>query len=185
MPCLFAWFHEPFPNHAAAHTEPHNQLIPCPVYGLPARLKENIHIVLLLNSQRHGIKLGFTQALNTNKQFRCRECWGSIKMLWKIEGGLSFEVISNYVLIFLKIKNMWCKKIITADPYKMRDWNLILPTHTPEVNRFINNFNIFQGNTKVDKHRWGKQIQRDRSFYNALCSWFLHLNISTQRNLSL
>lgn len=174
----FPTMQQPVPNPII------NQLISLHAYGLPVRLK-NIHIVLLLNSQTHGTKLGSTQALNTNKQFRCRGHWGSIKMLWKNRRGrLSFEVISDCVLIFLKIKNMWYKKI-TADPYKMRAWNIILPTHTPEVNRLINNFNIFKGNTKVDQHRWGRQIQRDGSFHNALCFWFLHLSISTQRNLSL
>lgn len=52
----------------------------------------------------------------------------------------------------------------------MRERGLILPTHTPEVNRFINNVKICKGNMKVNKHRWEKQVHRARSFYNALCT---------------
>lgn len=39
------------------------------------------------------------------------------------------------------------KKTPSVDPYKIRDWNLILQ-HTPEIKRFMNNFNIFKETQK-------------------------------------
>ena len=150
--CSSTWFHEHSPNYAAALTKPHNQHIPFPAVGPPTTFNwriNNIHILLLLSSQRHSIK--FTQHRHWTLINRRRDYWEPIKMLWEIQWELSFEVISNYVLVVLKTKNMYVMP--TAEPYKVGDRSLILPTHTPEVNRFINNLNIFKVNTNVYRYK--------------------------------